>query len=317
MSNKTGFLYDDKYQQHLTGNYHPEIPDRLPAVYKGIQDAGLLEQLILIKAVPADLKWVQTVHDPHYIKRLQEACSSGNNIFDSPDNQMCSATYEISLLAVGGVLEAARMVMAGELDNAFCAVRPPGHHAEVDAAMGFCYFNNVAIAARYIQKEWGIERVGIVDFDVHHGNGTQHIFERDPTVFYYSIHQHPTFAYPGTGREFEKGKDAGHGFTKNSPMLPGQGDTEYKKVLQRDLVPVFADFKPQVILVSSGFDGHIEDNMSDMKITTDGFTWIIKTIVDMAAEYSQGRLISVLEGGYSIRRLPELARNHVKVLLNG
>ena len=317
MSNKTGFLYDDKYQQHLTGNYHPEIPDRLPAVYKGIQDAGLLEQLILIKAVPADLKWVETVHDPHYIKRLQEACTRGDNIFDSPDNQMCPATYEVSLLAVGGVLEATRMVMAGELDNAFCAVRPPGHHAEVDTAMGFCYFNNVAIAARYIQKEWEIERVGIVDFDVHHGNGTQHIFERDPTVFYYSIHQHPTFAYPGTGREFERGKDAGHGFTKNSPMLPGQGDTEYKKVLQRDLVPVFADFKPQVILVSSGFDGHIEDNMSDIKLTTEGFTWIIKTIVDMAAEYAQGRLISILEGGYSIRRLPELARNHVEVLLSG
>ena len=317
MRNKTGFLYDDKYQQHLTGNYHPEIPDRLPAVYKGIQDAGLLEQLILIKAVPADLKWVETVHDPHYIKRLQEACTRGDNIFDSPDNQMCPATYEVSLLAVGGVLEATRMVMAGELDNAFCAVRPPGHHAEVNTAMGFCYFNNVAIAARYIQKKWGIERVGIVDFDVHHGNGTQHIFERDPTVFYYSIHQHPTFAYPGTGREFETGKDAGRGFTKNSPMLPGQGDTEYKKVLQRDLVPVFADFKPQVILVSSGFDGHIEDNMSDIKLTTEGYTWIIKTIVDMAAEYAQGRLISVLEGGYSIRRLPELARNHVEVLLSG
>jgi acetoin utilization deacetylase AcuC-like enzyme len=230
---------------------------------------------------------------------------------------MCPATYEVSLLAVGGVLEATRMVMAGELDNAFCAVRPPGHHAEVNTAMGFCYFNNVAIAARYIQKKWGIERVGIVDFDVHHGNGTQHIFERDPTVFYYSIHQHPTFAYPGTGREFETGKDAGRGFTKNSPMLPGQGDTEYKKVLQRDLVPVFADFKPQVILVSSGFDGHIEDNMSDIKLTTEGYTWIIKTIVDMAAEYAQGRLISVLEGGYSIRRLPELARNHVEVLLSG
>ena len=317
MSNKTGFLYDDKYQQHLTGNYHPEIPDRLPAVYKGIQDAGLLEQLILIKAVPADLKWVETVHNPQYIKRLQEACTRGDNIFDSPDNQMLPPTYEVSLLAVGGVLEATRMVMAGELDNAFCAVRPPGHHAEVNTAMGFCYFNNVAIAARYIQKKWGIERVGIVDFDVHHGNGTQHIFERDPTVFYYSIHQHPTFAYPGTGREFETGKDAGRGFTKNSPMLPGQGDTEYKKVLQRDLVPVFADFKPQVILVSSGFDGHIEDNMSDIKLTTEGYTWIIKTIVDMAAEYAQGRLISVLEGGYSIRRLPELARNHVEVLLSG
>ena len=314
---KTGFLYDDRYQEHLTGNYHPEMPDRLPAVYRGIQEAGLLEQLTLIKAVPADLKWVETVHDPQYIERLQKACKSGDNIFDSPDNQMCSATYEVSLLAVGGILEATRRVMEGELDNAFCAVRPPGHHAEVSQAMGFCYFNNVAIAARYIQQQWDIQRVGIVDFDVHHGNGTQHIFERDATVYYYSIHQHPTFAYPGTGREFETGKDAGRGYTKNSPMLPGQGDKEYKQILQRDLVPAFADFKPQVILVSSGFDGHIEDNMSDIKLTTDGYTWIIKMIVELAAEHAQGRLISVLEGGYSIRRLPELARNHVEVLLSG
>ena len=314
---KTGFLYDNRYQEHLTGNYHPEVPDRLPAVYKGIQEAGLLEHLTLMKAVPADIKWVETVHDPQYIKRLEKACNSGNPIFDSPDNQMCPVTYQVALLAVGGVLEATRRVMDGELDNAFCAVRPPGHHAEVSQAMGFCYFNNVAIAARYIQQQWDIQRVGIVDFDVHHGNGTQHIFERDPTVFYYSIHQHPTFAYPGTGREFETGKDAGHGYTKNSPMLPGQGDNEYQQILQRDLVPAFADFKPQVILVSSGFDGHIEDNMSDIKLTTEGFTWIIKLIVELAAEHAGGRLISVLEGGYSIRRLPELARNHVEVLLSG
>ena len=312
---KTGFLYDNRYQEHLTGNYHPEVPDRLPAVYKGIQEAGLLEHLTLMKAVPADIKWVETVHDPQYIKRLEKACNSGNPIFDSPDNQMCPVTYQVALLAVGGVLEATRRVMDGELDNAFCAVRPPGHHAEASQAMGFCYFNNVAIAARYIQQQWDIQRVGIVDFDVHHGNGTQHIFERDPTVFYYSIHQHPTFAYPGTGREFETGKDAGHGYTKNSPMLPGQGDNEYQQILQRDLVPAFADFKPQVILVSSGFDGHIEDNMSDIKLTTEGFTWIIKLIVELAAEHAGGRLISVLEGGYSIRRLPELARNHIKILM--
>jgi acetoin utilization deacetylase AcuC-like enzyme len=317
MSNRTGFLYDDKYQEHLTGNYHPEVPDRLPAVYRGIQEAGLLEQLTLIKAVPADLKWVETVHDPDYIERLQKACNSGSNIFDSPDNQMCPATFEVSLLAVGGILEATRLVMESELDNAFCAVRPPGHHAEVSQAMGFCYFNNIAIAARYIQQKWDIQRIGIVDFDVHHGNGTQHIFERDSTVFYYSIHQHPTFAYPGTGREFEIGKDAGRGYTKNSPLLPGQGDNEYKQVLQRDLIPAFEDFRPEVILVSSGFDAHIEDNMSDIKLTTEGFTWVIKLIVELAAKHAQGRLISVLEGGYSIRRLPELARNHVKVLLNG
>ena len=317
MSNRTGFLYDERYQEHLTGNYHPEMPDRLPAVYKGIEDAGLLDRLKLIKATTADLKWVETVHDPDYIRRFQGACSIGDNIFDSPDNQMCTASYEVALLAVGGVLEAVRLVMEGELDNAFCAVRPPGHHAEIDKAMGFCYFNNVAIAARYIQKEWGIKRVGIVDFDVHHGNGTQHIFEYDSTVFYYSIHQHPTFAYPGTGREFELGKEAGYGFTKNSPVLPGQGDKEYKQLLQKDLFPAFADFKPEVILVSSGFDAHIDDNMSDIKLTTEAFTWIIEKIVEMANQYARGRLISVLEGGYSIKRLPELTHNHVKVLLRG
>ncbi len=317
MSKKTGFLYDERYQEHLTGNYHPEVPDRLPAVYKGIEDAGLLERLTLIKATPADLKWVETVHDPAYIKRFQSACSIGDNIFDSPDNQMCTASYEVALLAVGGVLEAVRLVMDGKLDNAFCAVRPPGHHAEIDKAMGFCYFNNVAIAARYIQNQWEIKRIGIVDFDVHHGNGTQHIFESDPTVFYYSIHQHPTFAYPGTGREFELGKDAGYGFTKNSPVLPGQGEKAYKQLLQKDLFPAFAEFKPEVILVSSGFDAHIDDNMSDIKLTTEGFSWIIEKIVGLANQYAQGRLISVLEGGYSIKRLPELTRNHVEALLKG
>jgi acetoin utilization deacetylase AcuC-like enzyme len=236
-------------------------------------------------------------------------------MFDSPDNQMCSETYETALLAVGGILDVARQVMDGALDNAFCAVRPPGHHAEANKAMGFCYFNNIAIAARYIQKEWPIQRVGIVDFDVHHGNGTQHIFEGDPTVFYYSIHQHPSFAYPGTGREFESGKDFGHGYTKNSPVLPGQGDEEYKRLMKRDLFPAFEEFKPQAMLVSTGFDAHREDEMSDIKLSTEGFSWIMQKMVELADRYSDGKIISILEGGYSLRRLPELAANHVEILL--
>jgi acetoin utilization deacetylase AcuC-like enzyme len=206
--------------------------------------------------------------------------------------------------------------MDGELDNAFCAVRPPGHHAEISQAMGFCYFNNIAIAARYIQKQWGVARVGIVDFDVHHGNGTQHIFEDDPSVFYYSIHEHPSFAYPGTGREFEYGKNTGYGYTKNSPVLPGQGDKEYRQLMQRDLFPAFADFKPEVILASTGFDAHMDDDMSDIRLSTEGFSWIAQKIVEMANSYAKGRLISILEGGYSLQRLPELARNHVEILLN-
>jgi acetoin utilization deacetylase AcuC-like enzyme len=181
--------------------------------------------------------------------------------------------------------------------------------------MGFCYFNNIAIAARYIQKEWGVLRVGIVDFDVHHGNGTQKAFERDPTVYYYSIHEHPSFAYPGTGREFERGIGEGMGYTLNTPVLPGMGDDEYKALLKKDLIPAFARFKPEVILVSAGFDAHIDDDMSDINLSTEGYSWIAEQLVEMAEIYSMGRLISILEGGYSVERLPELVRNHLEILL--
>jgi acetoin utilization deacetylase AcuC-like enzyme len=182
--------------------------------------------------------------------------------------------------------------------------------------MGFCYFNNAAIAANYLLKEWDIKRVGIIDFDVHHGNGTQHIFEENPSVFYYSIHEHPSFAFPGTGRVFEKGTGLGSGFTRNYPVLPGQGDSEYKKIVSTDLLPAFEEFKPEVILVSTGFDAHIEDAMSGIKVTTDCFSWIMKKIVKLADTYCKGKIISILEGGYCLKRLPELVINHIKILLD-
>ena len=314
---KTGYLHDNRYLLHDTGPYHPEMAERLTAVYDGIKAAGLLDKLILVPAARADIKWIEAVHDPKYIRRFEEVCLSGNRTFDYPDNQMCVDTYETAFLAVGGILDVARRIMEGELDNAFCAVRPPGHHAEYNQAMGFCYFNNVAIAARYLQMEFGIQRVGIVDFDVHHGNGTQHLFEKDPTVFYYSIHQHPSFAFPGTGREFEAGVDIGAGFTKNSPVLPGQGDDIYRKLLQSDLLPAFERFKPEVILVSTGFDGHQSDDMSDVSLTTEGYSWIMETIMQLGRQHADGRVISVLEGGYCLEKLGELAANHVRILLEG
>jgi acetoin utilization deacetylase AcuC-like enzyme len=314
---KTGYLHDNRYLLHDTGPYHPEMAERLTAVYNGIKEAGLLDQLTLLSAVRADLKWIEAVHDHAYIRRFEEVCLSGNRTFDYPDNQMCTDTYETAFLAVGGVLDVARRVMDGELDNAFCAVRPPGHHAERNQAMGFCYFNNVAIAARYLQEAHDVERVAIIDFDVHHGNGTQHIFETDPTVFYYSIHQHPSFAFPGTGREFEEGADAGQGFTLNSPVLPGQGDDVYRNLFDSDLLPAFERFQPQVIIVSTGFDGHKDDDMSDVNLSTEGFTWIMQAIMKLGNRYAAGRVISVLEGGYCLERLGELAANHVRILLEG
>ncbi len=313
--NKTGFLYDERYLLHDTGIYHPETSDRLLAIYKGIQEGGLLDKVRLLKASRAESKWIETVHSKAYIRRFEEVCLCGNNHMDSTDNQMCTETYETAFLAVGGILEAARLVMEGELDNVFCAVRPPGHHAEKSEAMGFCYFNNVAICAKYLQMEFGIERIGIVDFDVHHGNATQHMFEHDPTVFYYSVHEHPSFAFPGTGREFEQGSGKGFGFTKNSPALPGQGDHEYKQIVQRDLLPAFERFKPEMIILSTGFDGHCEDDMSGIMLTTEWYDWMMEQMAAMAEKYTKGRLISVLEGGYCLKVLPELARNHLKALL--
>lgn len=312
---KTGFLHDDRYLLHDTGSYHPEQPARLKAIYKGIEDGELLSYLTMIKPVPSRQRWIESVHHVSYIMRLEEACLYGMREFDYPDNQMCRETYDIALLAVGGILEAARLVMEGEIDNAFCAVRPPGHHAEIDKAMGFCYFNNVAITARYLQKEWGIKRIAIVDFDVHHGNGTQHIFENDPSVFYYSIHEHPSFAFPGTGREFEEGMGDGKGFTLNCPMLPGYGDSEYKKTLESALFPAIHEFKPEVIIASTGFDAHVDDDMSGINVSTQGYSWIIERVVELADNLTDGKLISVLEGGYCIPRIPELAKNHVEILM--
>jgi acetoin utilization deacetylase AcuC-like enzyme len=313
---RTGFLYDERYLLHDTGPNHPESPDRLRAICQGIKDADLLSRLTVFQAGRADLKWVEAVHAKNYIERLEAACRSENPIFDYPDNRICAKTFETALLAVGGVINAAERVITGKLDNVFCAVRPPGHHAEYDQAMGFCYFNNVAIAARYLQIEWGIQRVAIFDFDVHHGNGTQHIFEEDPDVFYYSIHQHPTFAFPGTGRAFETGSGKGNGSTRNYPVLPGHGDTEYLGLIQRDFIPVLEAFGPEVIIVSAGFDAHTDDDMSDINLSTQGYTRIMERTVALADLYSNGRVISVLEGGYCLERLPELAANHVKTLLS-
>jgi acetoin utilization deacetylase AcuC-like enzyme len=311
---KTGFVYDDRYLLHDTGEFHPESPERLRVICKRLSESGILEKLTLIEAYKANQKWIEMVHNIHYIMRFDEACISGFPDFEHPDNAICRDTYEVAYLAVGGVLRAIDMVMDGEIDNAFCAVRPPGHHAEVDKPMGFCYFNNVAIGARYVQKEYGIKRVAIIDFDVHHGNGTQHIFDRDPTVFYYSIHEHPSFAYPGTGREFEVGVGEGDGYTVNSPVLPGKGDEEYRRMIMQDLVPGIKKFQPEFLILSAGFDAHQSDLMSGTNLSTDGYDFVSEVIMNLANRFTDGKVVSVLEGGYNLDVLPILVENHIKML---
>lgn len=311
---KTGFVYDDKYLEHVTGDWHPENSDRLKAIVKGLEESGLLEKLIPIKAAPADQRWIEAVHHVRYIMRFREACELGMPDFDHSENSICRASYDAALHAAGGVLKAIDKVMEGEIDTAFCAVRPPGHHAEVDKAMGFCYFNNVAVGARYLQRQWNVERVAILDFDVHHGNGTEHIFEADPTVFYYSIHEHPSFAYPGTGRDFDKGVGEGVGYTLNSPILPGRSDMDYRRPLTEDLVPALKQFKPQFLLLSAGFDAHVDDLMSGVNLTTHGYDFISEAIMNIANAMTEGKVVSVLEGGYNLDILPLLVENHIKHL---
>lgn len=313
---KTGLLFDDRFLLHKTGPGHPEAPERLIVIMRALEEAGLIPKLIPIPATPAKMKWIEKVHSPRYIYRFEEACMLDLGELDSADNRISPESYDTAVLAVGGILNAVDMLMQGKIDNAFCAVRPPGHHAEENKALGFCFFNNVAIAARYLQSQWKVERIGIVDFDVHHGNGTQHIFDRDPNVFYYSIHEHPSFAFPGTGREFERGTGPGLGTTLHSVILPGQGDDEFKRRMVHDLIPAFEEFMPEVILVSAGFDAHFEDDMSGIKLSTEVFSWMMKTILHLADQYCEGRLVSILEGGYSLKALPELVKNHLLVLLD-
>ncbi|MGC9965597.1 MAG: histone deacetylase [Syntrophobacteraceae bacterium] len=313
---RTGLLYDERFLLHKTGPGHPEAPERLTVIHRALEEADLLSKLIPIPATPAKMKWIEQVHAPRYIYRFEEACLLDLGELDNADNQISPQSYDTAVLAVGGILNAVDMLMRGRIDNAFCAVRPPGHHAEENKALGFCFFNNVAIAARYLQSQWKVGRIGIVDFDAHHGNGTQRIFDGDPHVFYYSIHEHPSFAYPGTGREFERGSGPGLGTTLHSAILPGLGDDEYRRRIVHDLIPAFEEFMPDVILVSAGFDGHAEDDMSGIKLSTEIFSWMMKIILRLAVQYCEGRLVSVLEGGYSLGVLPELIRDHVRLLLD-
>ena len=312
---KTGFVFDERYLQHQTFNGHPECAARLTAIMDGLAGEGLLDDLVRITPEPANQRWIETVHNIHYIMKFEEACMWGLPDFEHQDNSICRDSYNTALLAVGGVLKAIDAVMTEEVRNAFCAVRPPGHHAEANQAMGFCYFNNVAIGARYLQEKYDVEKVCIIDFDVHHGNGTQHIFDTDSTVLYYSIHEHPSFAYPGTGREFETGFSTGEGYTKNSPILPGRGDEEYRDKLLGDLVPAFNEFAPDAVLLSAGFDAHENDLMSGTNLSTEGYEFVNDTIFDLVKSATDGRVVSVLEGGYDLQILPVLVANHLRKLM--
>jgi acetoin utilization deacetylase AcuC-like enzyme len=313
--NRVAFVYHPDYLLHAAPFDHPESPSRLLAIVEHLSANSLAKMLVPIEPSYADEADILRVHDPAYLKKLESACRRGDTTLDAEDTFLCRNSYTVALLSAGGAIAGARAVAAGSVDRAFCAVRPPGHHADRDTGMGFCLLNNVAIAARYLQAHHGISRIFIVDWDVHHGNGTQAIFLEDPSVFFFSIHEHPSFLYPGTGRRWETGKGPGEGMTINAPMSPGAGDDDYRMAFEQMLRPAVELFKPEIFLISAGFDAHKDDPLADIQVTAQGYGFMTRFISEMADKHCGGKIVSVLEGGYEIESLVASVETHVKELL--
>ncbi len=310
---KTGLVYSEQFQTHNTGPNHPERPARVTYVYNFLKKKELFKDLVLISPEPATLEQIEAVHSKHYIERAESASRSGQGILDSMDTAICEDSYEVALLAAGGVIQLIDAVMAGDVRNGFALVRPPGHHAEKDKSLGFCIFNNIAIGAKYLQREYGLKRILIIDWDVHHGNGTQHTFETDPSVFFFSVHQYPF--YPGTGSEAEIGRGAGEGFTLNVPLKAGSGNREYQHVFEEIFYPKASAFKPEFILISAGFDAHDADPLAHMSLSDEMYGFFTDMAVKLAKENGHQRIVSVLEGGYDLDAIARSIYIHVKHLM--
>jgi acetoin utilization deacetylase AcuC-like enzyme len=311
---RTGFVYHSDYLKHDMGVGHPESPDRLRAIVSRLKAGGVLDRLVLIEPTSVADEWITQVHEASYLTSLKSRAPVSGRVSLDPDTSISAGSLPAAYLAAGGVLAAADAIMAGTVDHAFCAIRPPGHHAESDRAMGFCLFNNVAIAARYLQRRHGVARVLIVDWDVHHGNGTQHTFDDDPSVLFFSTHQYPH--YPGTGRATERGKGKGEGLTINVPMSAGQGDEDYREIFERVLVPAADAYKPEFVLISAGFDAHRDDPLASMGLTEEGYAALTGIVAGIARRHSKSRVLSCLEGGYNLNALAASVERHVVALLD-
>lgn len=310
-----GWIDDPFLLKHDTGPDHLETPERLNAIREAFDDSGILSRLVHLPAERALPEVIEQVHEPAYVALVRMACEEGMTFLGSRDTVICPASYDAARTAVGGVLAAVEAVMAGMVRSAFCAVRPPGHHAERDQAMGFCLFNNVAVAAENLIHKHGLARVAIVDWDVHHGNGTQHIFEQRPDVFYFSIHESPGYLYPHSGYATETGLGTGRGFTLNIPMAPGSDDSDYRRAFAEQLIPSLDAYRPEFVLVSAGFDAVHEERLADIDLQPESFRWMTRELCAVANRHCAGRLVSVLEGGYHLPSLARSAMVHVQALL--
>lgn len=312
---KTGYLFDDIFLEHRPGETHPESPRRLLAIDQAVRAMPFFPELIPLqprRAVPEEL---YLVHRKEYVDMTKRECEAGRSSLSSGDTDICPESYEVALNAAGGVLGAVDAVFSGTVSRAFCAVRPPGHHAGPGRGMGFCIFNNVALAARYAQKKYGAKRVLIADWDVHHGNGTQDVFYSDGSVLFFSTHLFPH--YPGTGAATERGLGKAEGCIINRPFPHGAGNREIVGVFRDTLIPAAREFKPDFTLISAGFDSRKNDPFGGFQVDDNGFRELTRIMLAIAAVSGKGRLVSVLEGGYNLAGLAAAVCAHLQELHHG
>lgn len=315
MKRPVAVFYHEDCLLHETGSHHPECPGRVRTTRERLLEAPFADSLHWQKPEPAAARWIEKIHSPEYRQYVEEACLKGKSHLDFGETTICPDSYRAALLAAGGALAAVDAVFREGYSSAFSLMRPPGHHAGSEKAMGFCLFNNVAIAAHYATETYGLERVCILDWDVHHGNGTQDIFYESPSVLFCSLHQLPL--YPHSGEFHETGSGAGDGHTVNCPLPNGSGITEYLEALNREILPEIRRFRPELFLISAGFDAHRDDPLADIQLDASDYHRLTQWILDQAVDYANGRVVSILEGGYNLEVLGNSVAEHLRALTEG
>lgn len=311
----TGLVTHSIYLDHKTGHAHPERPARLEAVLSELEAQGTRDRLVEIGPESITEQSLLAVHSEGYLRTAQDDIESGARQLNTGDTSVCPATWEVAKMAAGGIVSGVDAVMAGKVDNVFCATRPPGHHAGINRGMGFCVFSNVAVAARHAQQKYGIGKVVIADWDVHHGNGTQDVFYDDDSVLFFSTHQSPW--YPGTGADDETGAGKGLGATKNVPLAAGAGREQVIAAFSDFLIPLCEKFRPEMVFISAGFDSRRNDPLGGFRLDDDDFADLTRLMMQIADQSAEGRIVSVLEGGYSLEGVAKASSAHVATLLDG